>query len=153
MCLLGMTFQSHPPSSGPHPIDSCPLTRTFEHFSVYLLNSPQMPELLTHHSPVHLCAVPTTLSHSSAWQPRGPSDPLQTVLARRLWIGLLVAKNPWANARDIRDSGSIPQLGRSPRGGHGNPLQYSCLENPMERGAWWAPKRLCSRGSQRVRHN
>ena len=36
------------------------------------------------------------------------------------------------------DTGPIPRLGRSPGGGHGNPLQYSCLENPMERGAWWA---------------
>ena len=36
------------------------------------------------------------------------------------------------------DTGLIPGLGRSPGGGHGNPLQYSCLENPMDRGAWWA---------------
>ena len=39
---------------------------------------------------------------------------------------------------NVGDLGSIPRLGRSPRGGHGNPLQYSCLENPMDRGAWWA---------------
>ena len=50
----------------------------------------------------------------------------------------LVAKNPPANAGDRRDVGSIPGLGRSPGEGHGNPLQYSCLENPMDRGAWWA---------------
>ena len=49
-----------------------------------------------------------------------------------------MVKNLPANAGDIRDPGSIPGLGRSPRGGHGNPLQYSCLENPMDRGAWWA---------------
>ena len=36
------------------------------------------------------------------------------------------------------DTGSVPGSGRSPGGGHGNPLQYSCLENPMDRGAWWA---------------
>ena len=47
-------------------------------------------------------------------------------------------KNPPANAGDIRDMGSIPGLGRSPEGGHPNPLQYSCLENPKDRGAWWA---------------
>ena len=41
-----------------------------------------------------------------------------------------------ANAGDIRDMGSIPGSGRSPGGGHGNPLQYSCLENPMDKGAW-----------------
>ena len=50
----------------------------------------------------------------------------------------LVVKNPSANAEDIRDVGLIPGLGRSPVGGHGNQLQYSCLENPMARGAWWA---------------
>ena len=42
----------------------------------------------------------------------------------------LVVKNPPANAGDVRDLGSIPGLGRPPGGGHGNPLQYSCLENP-----------------------
>ena len=45
-----------------------------------------------------------------------------------------MVKNPLANAGDIRDTGLIPGLGRSPGGGHGNPLQYSCLENPMDRG-------------------
>ena len=45
-------------------------------------------------------------------------------------------KNPPANAGDAGDSGSIPGSGRSPEGGHGNPLQYSCLENSMDRGAW-----------------
>ena len=49
----------------------------------------------------------------------------------------LVAKNLPANVGDIRDAGSIPWLGRSTGGGNGNPLQYSCLENPMGRGAWW----------------
>ena len=51
---------------------------------------------------------------------------------------MLVVKNPPTNTGDIRDGGLIPGLGRSPGGGHGNPLQYSCLENPMDRGAWWA---------------
>ena len=48
----------------------------------------------------------------------------------------LVVKNSLASARDIEDMGLIPELGRSPGGGHGNPLQCSCLENPMDRGAW-----------------
>ena len=48
-----------------------------------------------------------------------------------------MVKNPPANAGDIRDVGLIPALGRSPGGGHSNPLQYSYLENPMDRGAWW----------------
>ena len=46
----------------------------------------------------------------------------------------LVVKNPPANAEDIRNVGLIPGLGRSPGRGNDNPLQYSCLENPMERG-------------------
>jgi len=56
------------------------------------------------------------------------------------WASLevLVVKNLPANAGDIREAGSIPGSGRSPKGGHGNPLQYSCLETPMDRGAWWA---------------
>ena len=49
-----------------------------------------------------------------------------------------MVKNVPANAEDIRDAGSIPGLEKSPGGGHGNPLQYSCLENPMDRGAWQA---------------
>ena len=52
--------------------------------------------------------------------------------------GALVVKNPSANAGDIRDAGLIPGLGRPLGGGYGNPLQYSCLENPMDRGAWRA---------------
>ena len=51
---------------------------------------------------------------------------------------VLVIKNLPANAGDVRDSGLIPGPGRSPGGGHGNLVQYSCLENPMDRGAWRA---------------
>ena len=50
----------------------------------------------------------------------------------------LVLKNMPANAGDTKDVSSIPGSERSPRGGHVNPLQYSCLENPMDRGAWRA---------------
>ena len=49
---------------------------------------------------------------------------------------VLVVNNLPANAGDVRDKGSIPGWGRSPGRRHGNPLQYSCLENPMDRGAW-----------------
>ena len=49
-----------------------------------------------------------------------------------------MVKNPPADAGDIRDSGSVPGSGRSSEGVCGNPLQYSCLENPMDRGTWWA---------------
>ena len=57
----------------------------------------------------------------------------------------LLVKNWHVNAGDARDVGSVPGLGRSAGEGNGNPLQYSCLENPMDRGAW-------SIGSQRVRN-
>ena len=50
----------------------------------------------------------------------------------------LVVKNPPARAGDMRDTGLIPGLGRSPGEGNGNPLQYSCLENSIDRGTWWA---------------
>ena len=49
-----------------------------------------------------------------------------------------MVKNPPANAGDLRDEGSITGWGRSLRGEHGNPLQHSCQENPMDRGVWWA---------------
>ena len=50
-------------------------------------------------------------------------------------VALVVKKSP-PNAGDVRDAGSIPGLGRSPGGGHGNPLRYSCLKKPMDRRAW-----------------
>ena len=50
-----------------------------------------------------------------------------------------MVRKPPANAGDTRDVDSIPGLGRSPGGGRGNPFQYSGLENPMDRGAWWGP--------------
>ena len=57
------------------------------------------------------------------------------------WISL-VAQMVKAFAYNVGDPGSIPGLGRSPGEGNGNPLQYSCPENPMDRGAWWGHKRL-----------
>ena len=61
-----------------------------------------------------------------------------------------VVKNLPAIAGDTRDMGSIPGSGRSPGGSNGNPLQYSCLKNLMDRGAWQATQYM---GSQRVEHN
>ena len=51
---------------------------------------------------------------------------------------MLVVKNPLTNIWEVSDVGLTPGSGRSPGGWHGNPLQYSCLENPTDRGAWWA---------------
>ena len=62
---------------------------------------------------------------------------------------MLVIKNLPANAEDIQDVGSIPGSGRSPGEGNDSPLQYSCLENPMDRGAWWATVN----GLKRVGHD
>ena len=53
------------------------------------------------------------------------------------WVALVI-KNPPDNAGDTRDSGSTPGSGRPYGGRQGNPLQYCCLENPRDRGAWWA---------------
>ena len=58
---------------------------------------------------------------------------------------VLVVKNPPANAGDVKDTGLIPGSGRSP----GGPLQYSCLENPRDRGAWWAIVHMV----KRIRHD
>ena len=74
-----------------------------------------------------------------------PQNNLEGLLNRTICKGgevasqvALVVKNQPANAGDVRDVGSVPGLERSPGGGHGNPLQYSCLGNPMDRGAWRA---------------
>ena len=64
--------------------------------------------------------------------------------------GSVVKKNPPASAGATGDAGSNPGLGRSPGEGNGNPLQYSCLGNPMDRGAWWAHREPTSMASQRV---
>ena len=65
------------------------------------------------------------------------------------FLGGAVVKNLPANAGDTRNSGLIPGLGRAPEGGNGNPLQYSCLENVMDRAAWQATVH----GVRRVRHD
>ena len=56
-----------------------------------------------------------------------------------------VVKNPPASVEDARDVGSISGWGRSPREGNGGPSQYTCLENPMDRGAWWATVHVVAR--------
>ena len=63
----------------------------------------------------------------------------------------LVVKNLPVNARDIRDVDFISGLGRSPGEGNGNPLQYSCLENPMDRGAWWATVHRVAKSHTRLK--
>ena len=62
-----------------------------------------------------------------------------------------MVKNSPANAGDIRDVGLIRELGRSPGGGESNPLQYLCMENPMDRGAWWAMVHGVSKSQTRLK--
>ena len=73
-------------------------------------------------------------SQQARWAVGGPG------LGHRQWASqvALVVKNLPVMAGDVRDMGLIPGSGRSPGGGNGNPLQYSCLENSMDRKAWWA---------------
>ena len=86
--------------------------------------------------------LPTTLPPKSALHPSYSIFLHSTcsvfVFFNLLFPGVTSGKEPTANAGDIRDEGLIPGPGRSPGGGHGNPLQYSRLETPMDRGAWWA---------------
>ena len=62
-----------------------------------------------------------------------------------------MVKNQAANAGDIRDQDSIPGVGRCPGGGPGNPLQFSCLENPMDRGVWWAMVHRVTKSQTRLK--
>ena len=64
---------------------------------------------------------------------------------------VLVVKNLPAKAGDIREPGSIPGSGRSPGGGHGNPLQYSYMKNPMDRGAWRAMVHRVAKSQTRLK--
>ena len=64
----------------------------------------------------------------------------------------LSGKESACSAEDTGDEGSIPELGRSPGDGNGNPLQYSCLENPMDRGAWWAVVHGITKSRTQLKH-
>ena len=71
----------------------------------------------------------------SAWSCDGCLSEVEGGFMGLASLVVQLVKNPLANAEDIRDAGSIPGLGRSPREWHGNPPQYSCLENPLDKGA------------------
>ena len=87
---------------------------------------------LTHRN--HPDSIVYLMIHSWYCTPYGFGQIYNDIWASQV---VLVEKNPPANAGDVRDEGLSPRSGRSPGGGHGNPLQYFCLENPMNRGAWW----------------
>ena len=85
---------------------------------------------------MHLCSWDLEVSESYLCFIRSlPKEGIYTLLGKIGSLGGSVVKNPPANAGDL---GSIPGSGRSPGEGNGNPLQYSCLGNPMDGGAWWA---------------
>ena len=65
----------------------------------------------------------------------------------------LVVRYSRASAEGIKDVGWITRLGRSPGGGHGDPLQYSCLENSMTRGAWWSTVHRVAKSQTRLKHS
>ena len=71
---------------------------------------------------------------------------MTTVILPEGFPGGSVGKESICNAGDLRDMDLIPGSRRSPGGGHGNPFQYSCLENPMDRGAWWATVHRVTKG-------
>ena len=79
---------------------------------------------------VYLCQVCVVV--------RRTTQQCKAIILQLGFPGVARGKYPPANTGEARDIGSVPELGRSPGGGHGNPLQYFCLENPMDRGAWWA---------------
>ena len=106
---------------------------------------------ITYHSLYAVCCIPwltyqltgdSCLFTPLTCLPSPPSPPRPSRLATthlpsRASQVAAVAKDPPARAGDVRDASLILGLGRSPGGGHGNPLRDSCLENPVDRGAWW----------------
>ena len=101
--------------------------------------------------PLNYLVAVSEKGYCSSSQHGSPKLDLGTKLPRGFPDG--TSKEPPANAGNIKDTGSIPGSGRSPGGGHGNLLQYSCLEHPMDRGAWQATVlRLRFLGLQRVGH-
>ena len=125
-----------------HMLTSCDFTHLVP--SSWSIPDPPPPTYL-------LCTHISTLQ-TSAQMPPPPSSPLYYFLPRKNsscfvcatlhheWASQMTqwVKNLSANAGDARGVDSIPGSGRSPGGGSGNPPQYSCLEKPMDRGAWWA---------------
>ena len=91
------------------------------------------------------------------------SQVLRQVVCQEQWVkplllpsnsetqAAVVVKNLPANARDVRNAGSVPGLRRSPGEGNGSPLQYSRLENPMDRGAWWATVHRVTKNRTRLK--
>ena len=113
------------------------------------------------HSHIFAWRIPWTeepgeLQSMVSWSPWGHKESdttewLTHTVLEQGFLGGTRGKNLPANAGNIRDMGSIPGLGRSPREGHGNPLQYSCLENPQNRGTWWTTVHRIAKSQTRLK--
>ena len=94
-------------------------------------------------------ALPIKLALLMRQEKKAGSFWIYLCFAKVSYVDLLGGSDSKESACNVRDPGSIPRLGRSPGEGNGYPLQYSCLENSMDRGAWWATVM----GLQRVGHD
>ena len=88
-------------------------------------------------NPLQYSCLENSMDRGAAYRPRGCKSHAQLLFLGASQV-VLVVKNPPTNAEDAGDMGSIPGLGRYHGIGNGKLLQFSCLENPMDRGAWWA---------------
>ena len=120
-----------------HWVRTIPWSRKWQPIPIFLTRKFHGQKSLVGSSPWHRIGLDTT-DHTSTWT------------WTWTWIHFPGDSDGKASVYNVRDLGSTPGLGRFPGEGNGNPLQYSCLENPMEGGAWC---RLLSVGSQRVRHD
>ena len=87
------------------------------------------------------CSPPSPRSPATCLMSPSISLNFLIYISRIIWCGLprwLSGEEPACQCRKTGEANSVPGIGRSPGGGNGNPLQYSCLENPTDRGAWWA---------------
>ena len=102
----------------------------------YKLSTSQFPPKIERLEIISLCFLPSSSPTEAEWY--YPFNIFPLLSCSRASQVVLVVKNPPANAGGLSDLSSVPGLGRSPGGGHGNPLQYSGLGNSMDRGAWRA---------------
>jgi len=110
-------------------------THTYRHTHTHTHTHTYIERETYAHTHTHIYRHIHTHTHTYIYRERDIHTHTHTHTASQV---LLVVKNPPANAGDIRDVALIPGWGRSPGGRHGSPLQYSCLENPIDRGAWRA---------------
>ena len=124
-------------SSSVHPLLAPLFTRCASPPQNDLLESQPGQLLLVFRTP-HRCGIPQTPTPSSIWVSPPPSQAPLCSAPSVFITQHSSGSDGKESACNVRDLSSIPGLGRSSGGGHGNPLQYSCLEKPIDTGAWWA---------------